>query len=160
MDFGYSVAGFIVGAIVGLTGVGGGSLMTPLLVLMFGIHPAKAVGTDLLYAAITKAGGTWVHASKGTVNWKITGLLASGSMPATAITLLAVHHFAPGGFGNATKLISHRARFCPATDRPVPDFPQQAAGLGRLAQHDRTQPAQAPIHSLSSPASPWGYWFP
>src|SRR5262245_51358043 len=106
MDFGYSVAGFIVGAIVGLTGVGGGSLMTPLLVLMFGIHPAKAVGTDLLYAAITKAGGTWVHASKGTVDWKITGLLAAGSMPATVITLLAVHHFAPGGFGNATKLIT------------------------------------------------------
>ena len=106
MDFGYSVAGFIVGAIVGLTGVGGGSLMTPLLVLMFGIHPAKAVGTDLLYAAITKSGGTWVHARKGTVDWKITGLLASGSMPATAITLLLVHFYAPGGFGNSTRLIS------------------------------------------------------
>ena len=106
MDFGYSVAGFIVGALVGLTGVGGGSLMTPLLVLMFGIHPAKAVGTDLLYAAITKAGGTWVHANKGTVDWKITGLLAAGSMPATAITLLTVHFYAPGGFGNSTKLIS------------------------------------------------------
>jgi uncharacterized membrane protein YfcA len=106
MDFGYSVAGFIVGAIVGLTGVGGGSLMTPLLVLMFGIHPAKAVGTDLLYAAITKSGGTWVHARKGTVDWKITGLLAAGSMPATVITLLVVHFYAPGGFGNSTKLIS------------------------------------------------------
>ena len=106
MDLGYSVAGFVVGAIVGLTGVGGGSLMTPLLVLMFGIHPAKAVGTDLLYAAITKSGGTWVHASKGTVIWKITGLLALGSMPATAITLLTVNYYAPGGFGNATKLIS------------------------------------------------------
>lgn len=106
MDFGYSIAGFIVGMIVGLTGVGGGSLMTPLLVMMFGIHPAKAVGTDLLYAAITKAGGTWVHAQKGTVDWRITRLLAAGSMPATAVTLLLVHHFAPGGFGNATKLIS------------------------------------------------------
>ena len=106
MDFGYSVAGFIVGAIVGLTGVGGGSLMTPLLVLMFGIHPAKAVGTDLLYAAITKSGGTWVHARKGTVDWKITGLLAVGSMPATVITLLLVHIYAPGGFGNSTHLIS------------------------------------------------------
>ncbi|HTH95652.1 MAG TPA: sulfite exporter TauE/SafE family protein [Rhodocyclaceae bacterium] len=105
MDFGYSVAGFIVGAIVGLTGVGGGSLMTPLLVLMFGIHPAKAVGTDLLYAAITKSGGTWVHASKGSVDWRITGLLATGSMPATAVTLfLANRH--PGGFANATSLIS------------------------------------------------------
>ena len=106
MDFGYSVAGFIVGAIVGLTGVGGGSLMTPLLVLMFGIHPAKAVGTDLLYAAITKSGGTWVHARKGTVDWKIAGLLAAGSMPATVITLLLVHFYAPGGFDNATHLIS------------------------------------------------------
>ncbi|MDE2598963.1 MAG: sulfite exporter TauE/SafE family protein [Rhodocyclaceae bacterium] len=106
MDFGYSIAGFMVGAIVGLTGVGGGSLMTPLLVLMFGIHPAKAVGTDLLYAAITKSGGTWVHAGKGTVDWKIAGLLAAGSMPATAITLLTVHFHAPGGFGNSTKLIS------------------------------------------------------
>jgi len=106
MDFAYSVAGFIVGAIVGLTGVGGGSLMTPLLVLMFGIHPAKAVGTDLLYAAITKSGGTWVHARKGTVDWKITGLLAAGSMPATALTLAMIHFYAPGGFGNATKLIS------------------------------------------------------
>jgi uncharacterized membrane protein YfcA len=106
MDFGYSVAGFIVGAIVGLTGVGGGSLMTPLLVLMFGIHPAKAVGTDLLYAAITKSGGTWVHARKGTVNWKITGLLAAGSMPATALTLLTIHLYVPGGLGNSSKLIS------------------------------------------------------
>lgn len=106
MDFGYSIAGFIVGAIVGLTGVGGGSLMTPLLVLMFGIHPAKAVGTDLLYAAITKSGGTWVHARKGTVDWRIAGLLAVGSMPATALTLLLVHFYAPGGFGHATQLIS------------------------------------------------------
>ncbi|HTJ96264.1 MAG TPA: sulfite exporter TauE/SafE family protein [Rhodocyclaceae bacterium] len=106
MDFGYSIAGFIVGAIVGLTGVGGGSLMTPLLVLMFGIHPAKAVGTDLLYAAITKSGGTWVHARKGTVDWRITGLLAAGSMPATAITLLGIHYFVPGGLGSSSKLIS------------------------------------------------------
>jgi uncharacterized membrane protein YfcA len=54
----YTLSGFVVGAIVGLTGVGGGSLMTPLLVLLFGVHPATAVGTDLLYAALTKAGGT------------------------------------------------------------------------------------------------------
>jgi uncharacterized membrane protein YfcA len=66
MDWMYTLSGFAVGAIVGLTGVGGGSLMTPLLVLLFGIHPATAVGTDLLYAAITKAGGTVVHTRKGT----------------------------------------------------------------------------------------------
>ena len=56
MDYLYTLSGFAVGAIVGLTGVGGGSLMTPLLVLLFGVHPATAVGTDLLYAALTKAG--------------------------------------------------------------------------------------------------------
>ena len=105
MDFAYTIAGFAVGAIVGLTGVGGGSLMTPLLVLMFGIHPSVAVGTDLLYAAITKAGGTLAHGLKGTVDWKITRLLATGSIPAAAITLLLIGHFAPGGIEGAAHLI-------------------------------------------------------
>jgi len=105
MDFAYTVAGFSVGAIVGLTGVGGGSLMTPLLVLMFGIHPSVAVGTDLLYAAITKAGGTLAHGLKGTVDWKITRLLATGSIPAAALTLALVHRFAPGGIDGAASLI-------------------------------------------------------
>ena len=90
MDWLYTLSGFVVGAIVGLTGVGGGSLMTPLLVLLFGIHPATAVGTDLLYAAITKAGGTAVHARKGHVDWRITGLLASGSIPASVLTIWAL----------------------------------------------------------------------
>ena len=90
MDWLYTVSGFVVGAIVGLTGVGGGSLMTPLLVLLFGVHPATAVGTDLLYAAITKAGGTTVHAKKGHVEWRITGLLASGSIPASILTIWAL----------------------------------------------------------------------
>ena len=87
MDWLYPLSGFVVGAIVGLTGVGGGSLMTPLLVLMFGIHPATAVGTDLLYAAITKAGGTAVHARQGHIDWRITALLASGSIPASVVTI-------------------------------------------------------------------------
>lgn len=90
MDWLYTLSGFVVGAIVGLTGVGGGSLMTPLLVLLFGVHPATAVGTDLLYAAITKAGGTTVHARKGHVDWRITGLLASGSIPASIATIWAL----------------------------------------------------------------------
>ncbi|WP_418648058.1 sulfite exporter TauE/SafE family protein [Thauera butanivorans] len=105
MDFAYTIAGFAVGAIVGLTGVGGGSLMTPLLVLMFGIHPSVAVGTDLLYAAITKAGGTLAHGLKGTVDWKITRLLATGSIPAAALTLFLVGRYAPGGIEGAASLI-------------------------------------------------------
>ncbi len=88
----YSVSGFAVGLLVGFTGVGGGSLMTPLLVLAFGIHPATAVGTDLLYAAATKSVGTVVHGASRTVDWKIVGKLAAGSVPATAVTLLALSH--------------------------------------------------------------------
>lgn len=83
----YSLSGFFVGGLVGFTGVGGGSLMTPLLVLFFGVAPATAVGTDLLYAAITKSNGTLVHAMNGTIDWRVTRLLACGSVPATLITL-------------------------------------------------------------------------
>ncbi|MBD5803041.1 Sulfite exporter TauE/SafE [Azoarcus sp. Aa7] len=105
MDFAYTVAGFAVGAIVGLTGVGGGSLMTPLLVLLFGIHPSVAVGTDLLYAAITKTGGTLAHGLKGTVDWAVTKRLATGSIPAAILTLVLVGTFAPGGIDGAAALI-------------------------------------------------------
>ncbi len=92
MDFqlGYIVAGLVVGFIVGMTGVGGGSLMTPIL-LYFGVSPANAVGTDLLYAAITKAGGIHVHHKKKNIDWKITGELALGSLPAAVITLWILH---------------------------------------------------------------------
>ncbi len=88
---GFVVAGLVVGFIVGMTGVGGGSLMTPIL-LWFGIPPAAAVGTDLLYAAITKAGGVFVHQKNKNIDWKITGWLALGSVPAAAITLLVLHN--------------------------------------------------------------------
>src|SRR5512139_1887289 len=86
----YSVSGFVVGALVGFTGVGGGSLMTPILVLIFGIAPTTAVGTDLLYAAITKSNGTLVHGLNGPVDWRITTRLAYASIPATIVTLLTL----------------------------------------------------------------------
>ncbi len=88
MDAGYALSGLAIGAVVGMTGVGGGSLMTPLLVIAFGISPAVAVGTDLLYGAITKAGGAWVHGSKGHVDWRVAGLLAMGSIPAALVGIL------------------------------------------------------------------------
>ena len=88
----YSLAGVLVGLIVGLTGVGGGSLMTPLLVLAFGFHPATAVGTDLLYASATKTVGTTVHGWRGTVDWRVVGLLALGSVPAALLTLTVLHY--------------------------------------------------------------------
>ena len=87
----YSIAGALVGVLVGLTGVGGGSLMTPLLVLMFGFSPSTAVGTDLLFASLTKSVGSVVHGNRGTVDWAIVGRLASGSVPAAVTTLLILH---------------------------------------------------------------------
>lgn len=89
----YSLSGFVVGLLVGLTGVGGGSLMTPLLVLLFGIRATTAVGTDLLYACITKSVGTAVHGFSGTVDWLIVGKLAAGSVPATALTLVVLSRY-------------------------------------------------------------------
>jgi len=92
MDFeiGFAVAGLVVGFVVGLTGVGGGSLMTPIL-LAFGIPPTTAVGTDLLYASFTKIGGVFVHHKKNNIDWKITGWLALGSVPAALVTLWILH---------------------------------------------------------------------
>jgi uncharacterized membrane protein YfcA len=91
MELGYALAGLLVGFIVGLTGVGGGSLMTPLLIMVFGVSPAAAVGTDLLYASLTKGAGVWVHSRRGNVEWKLVGRLAAGSLPAAALALLVLH---------------------------------------------------------------------
>lgn len=88
MEFGYIFSGFVVGVLVGLTGVGGGSLMTPLLVLLFHIKPAVAVGTDLLYASVTKTAGIFAHGKLGNIDWRIVKLLAVGSIPASVLTTL------------------------------------------------------------------------
>ena len=95
LSLAYIVSGMVVGILVGLTGVGGGSLMTPLLVLLFRFHPATAIGTDLLYAATTKTVGTLVHGLMHTVEWRVVGLLALGSLPGTAATLAALAKLGP-----------------------------------------------------------------
>jgi uncharacterized membrane protein YfcA len=86
----YVTSGFGVGLLVGMTGVGGGSLMTPLLILLFGIHPSTAVGTDLFYAAATKAGGSVVHNWARSIYWPAVVRLASGSIPASILTLIVL----------------------------------------------------------------------
>ena len=88
ISFAHTLSGFLVGLLVGLTGVGGGSLMTPLLILFFGIHSSTAVGSDLLYAATTKAVGTSVHGFRGSVDWRVVGRLMTGSIPLTLITIV------------------------------------------------------------------------
>lgn len=94
-EFALVFAGFAVGLIVGLTGVGGGSLMTPILIFFFGIKPYLAVGTDLLFAATTKAGGTLSLARQRLVPWRVVGQLCLGSIPAAIATLTVLHRLGP-----------------------------------------------------------------
>ncbi len=94
-DFAFIFAGFTVGLVVGLTGVGGGSLMTPLLIFVFGVKPHLAIGTDLLFAAFTKMGGTIQLARARVVDWRIVGQTALGSIPAALITLYALQRLGP-----------------------------------------------------------------
>jgi uncharacterized membrane protein YfcA len=86
-----AAAGFGVGRVVGLTGVGGGSLMTPIMILLFGYSPNVAVGTDLWFASITKLVGGGVHGRKGTLDWPILRLMFCGSLPTAVLTLLWLH---------------------------------------------------------------------
>jgi len=95
IDLGYVFAGFFVGTIVGLTGVGGGSLMTPLLIFFFGVKPYMAVGTDLLFAAFTKLGGTLSFARQRIVPWRVVGLLSAGSIPACLATIVILRWAGP-----------------------------------------------------------------
>jgi uncharacterized protein len=95
INFFHSISGFLVGMLVGMTGVGGGSLMTPMLILVFGIGPEAAVGTDLLYASATKAIGTTVHGIARSIEWNIVSRLAMGSLPATVITIYGLTLLGP-----------------------------------------------------------------
>lgn len=87
IDAGYAVGGAVTGFVIGLTGVGGGALMTPILLLFFGVAPVTAVATDLWFAAITKIAAAAVHQRGGTVDWQVVRRLWAGSLP---VSLIAV----------------------------------------------------------------------
>ena len=93
----YSLSGLAVGLLVGMTGVGGGSLLTPLLILGFGVPAATAVGTDLLYAAATDTGGSLMQGFSHRIDWRVVRRLATGSIPATVITLGLLSYFKISG---------------------------------------------------------------
>ncbi|MTV39239.1 sulfite exporter TauE/SafE family protein [Duganella radicis] len=93
MDLQFVASGFAVGLLVGMTGVGGGSLMTPLLTLLFGVTPAVAVGTDLAFASLTKGVGTFTHRMRGTVHWDIVRRLCMGALPAALIASIGLKYF-------------------------------------------------------------------
>ncbi len=101
----YILAGAGVGLAVGITGVGGGSLMTPIL-LLFGFPPHIAIGTDLMYASLTKASGVAMHQRRGNINWKLVTLLASGSLPAAGLTVLILYLYFPDSSSYAHILTS------------------------------------------------------
>jgi hypothetical protein len=105
-DIAILIAGFAVGFIVGLTGVGGGSLMTPILIFFFGVKPYIAVGTDLLFAAFTKLGGTVNLARQHLVPWGVVGLLSLGSLPAAVLTLLVLRQLGPAS-DHVQSLMTH-----------------------------------------------------
>ncbi|NDI85861.1 sulfite exporter TauE/SafE family protein [Undibacterium crateris] len=93
MTLTYVLSGFAVGVLVGLTGVGGGSLMTPLLTLVFGVSPSVAVGTDLAFASVTKVAGTLTHKLRSTVEWRVVRLLCIGALPAALVATLFLKQF-------------------------------------------------------------------
>src|SRR5688500_11913825 len=98
MDLVVVLFGLGVGVLVGTTGIGGGSIMTPLLILVLGTKPVVAIGTDLAYAAVTKTVGGWRHLRQGTVNLGISGWMAAGSVPG-ALCGAAVLHYLHNNYG-------------------------------------------------------------
>src|SRR3954449_12607326 len=97
IDFLLAFAAFGIGIVVGLTGMGGGALMTPVLVLFFGIPPMAAVSSDLAASAVMKPFGGWVHARRGTVNWRLVGWLCVGSVPSAFLGVLLLRLVGPAG---------------------------------------------------------------
>ena len=137
----YVASGFGVGLLVGMTGVGGGSLMTPLLILLFGIHPSTAVGTDLLYAAATKTGGSVVHGLSRSIHWPAVIRLACGSIPAAVLTLVLMWHFNLDTAAQRSRGQSG-AVLCAAAHRHVADLPQVDPGSLSRAHGARRRDAR------------------
>ena len=138
MDLWQVLAGLVVGFVVGLTGVGGGALMTPLLHLGFGIPLPVAVGTDLFYAAITKASGAFIHARTGVVDWWIVKRLALGSIPAAVATIGAIRWLGLGdkSFSDIISITLSLALFLTAVfllaRKRLVERAREAAHLSRL----------------------------
>ena len=141
MDGLNSLAGFGVGAIVGMTGVGGGALMTPILVLLFGVAPAAAIGTDLWFAALTKIVGGTVHQHHGGVDWQVFRRLALGSLPAAALTLWWLH--TTGASAGSQRPSPACARRRADSDRRGDAVPPSHPRLRPLASRRDARPVQA-----------------
>jgi uncharacterized membrane protein YfcA len=152
-DLPHGIAGLLVGTIVGVTGVGGGALMTPLLVLMFGTPVTTAVGTDLLYASITKCFGTAVHQKHGTVDWQVVRRLATGSLPAAALTLLWMHQTGTGNIKGGVIIAALGVALAITALGMI--FKEQLHALGtrlRIGDSERFKAMQPPLTVLAGAA--------
>lgn len=149
MDLSLTIAGFVVGFVVGMTGVGGGSLMTPILVLGFGIKPAIAVGTDLLYAAITKSAGVFVHHKNNNIQWNIVILLSLGSIPASIASILVLKRLDASGvnYDNIIMTTLSIALLLTAI------FLISQNQLKKLSQNERLAPIKALHRKLRKPVT-------
>jgi uncharacterized protein len=148
-EWAYTVAGFAVGFVVGLTGVGGGSLMTPLLIFGFGVKPHLAVGTDLLFAAATKFTGTVHHMRQRTVPWRVVGALCLGSVPSALITLWALHQVGPAS-AQAARVITTTlgaALLLTAVATAVKAWRTPWRALAQSSHDNITQDAETPRHA-------------
>jgi uncharacterized membrane protein YfcA len=130
----YALTALVVGLTVGFTGVGGGALMTPILVLAFGVDPSTAVGTDLLLAGLTRIGGAAVHGRNGAVDWRLARRLALGSAPAAALTLLALAHFGGGAAAKSHLVTSTLGAALIATALTLLFRRRLIGGLGRALE--------------------------
>lgn len=149
-EWAFVFAGFAVGLIVGLTGVGGGSLMTPILIFFFGVKAHMAVGTDLLFAAFTKMGGTVSLARQRLVPWKVVGQLCAGSIPAALLALWALHLLGPAS-STAQRIMTTTLGFAllltaAATLYKVMVFSAQRQAAQAAARQGYTGDAARPRH--------------
>jgi len=149
-DLAFVFAGFAVGFIVGLTGVGGGSLMTPVLIFFFGIKPHLAIGTDLLFAAFTKMGGTVSMARQRLVPWRVVGQLCAGSIPAAILALWALKELGPAS-GQAQRIMTTTLGFAllltaAATLYKVVAFSRQRQAADQAVRLANAEQATRPRH--------------
>lgn len=146
MDLSLLAVGALTGCLVGLTGVGGGALMTPLLVLVFGVAPPAAVGTDLWFSASTKVAATRIHHGHGLIDWGVVRRLWLGSLPASVITLLAVQRYLLDG--RAVAFLKAAVTVAVLVTALGMLFQKTLHGLGkrfRLGRADRFKALQMPL---------------
>jgi uncharacterized membrane protein YfcA len=141
MHLSFTLLGFVVAALVAMTGVGGGSLMAPILILGMHIAPGVAVGTDLLYTALTRAGALWVYARKGQVKWRLAARMLAGSLPAATVAIGALWLLGrgPRDFDAASNLALSIALTASAG---VILFREQ---LGRLVARGKSESSDGPL---------------